>query len=108
LILWLSPGKWYVPVPSEDSPELQGNLMNLVRRDFLKGSLTIAGGKLAPVRAALWSRLVVFKGNGGLTLEWRLRVQDKLRPWIAVASADSAPDLRQEAFGRLGSYPELA
>ena len=54
------------------------------------------------------NRPVVFKGNQGLTLEWRLRVQDKLKPWIAVASADSAPDLRQEVFGRLGSYPELA
>jgi hypothetical protein len=54
------------------------------------------------------SRQVVFKGNEELTLEWRLRVQDKQKPWIAVAIPDSALDLRQEAFGRLGSYRELA
>jgi hypothetical protein len=54
------------------------------------------------------SRQVVFKGNEELTLEWRLRIQDKLKPWIAVAVPDSALDLRQEAFGRLGSYRELA
>ena len=29
--------------------------MDLVRRDFLKGSFAIAGTKLAPVRAALWT-----------------------------------------------------
>lgn len=54
------------------------------------------------------SRQVVFKGNEELTLEWRLRIQDKRKPWIAVAIPDSALDLRQEAFGRLGSYRELA
>jgi hypothetical protein len=43
-----------------------------------------------------------------LTLEWRLRIRDKLKPWIAVAIPDAALDLRQEAFGRLGSYRELA
>ena len=41
-------------------------------------------------------------------MEWRLHVQDKQKPWIAVAIPDSAMDLRQEAFGRLGSYRELA
>jgi hypothetical protein len=54
------------------------------------------------------SRQVVFKADEELTLEWRLRDQDKLKPWIAVAIPDSALDSRQEAFGRLGSYRELA
>jgi hypothetical protein len=50
---------------------------------------------------------VILKKGATTTLEWELRVTDKQKPWVAVAIPDSDPELRREAFGRLGSYSEL-
>jgi hypothetical protein len=66
------------------------------------------GLKLFNFEAAPANREVVFKGKEEVVLEWKLRVADKTKPWIAVASPASALDLRQEVYGRVGTHAELS
>lgn len=89
------------------SSEQSDGLVSLVAKLRGRGRHEIAL-KLFNSEAPQMSREVVFQSEQGMTLEWTLRIHDKLKPWIAVAVPNSAPDLRQEAFGRLGSYAELA
>jgi len=41
-------------------------------------------------------------------LTWQLRVTDTLKPWVVVAIPDAQVNLRQEAYGHVGSLQELS
>jgi hypothetical protein len=51
---------------------------------------------------------VVLSPGQDAVLEWKVKVPDAAKPWIAVAIPQSAPDLRREVFGRLRNYTRLS
>ena len=53
-------------------------------------------------------KTVTLRSGSSEHTSWKLRVLDVKKPWIAVLIPESAPDLRQEVFGRIGTYPKLS
>ena len=50
---------------------------------------------------------VVLRQGQPNRVSWRLTVIDMNKPWIAVVVPGFAPDLRQEVFGRMGTFPQV-
>jgi hypothetical protein len=50
------------------------------------------------------SQRVTIRQGKDAHLQWQLTVIDSKKPWIAVVTSKSAPDLRKEVFGRVGVY----
>ena len=64
--------------------------------------------KLFNLEAPETTKQVTLKHGEDAVLQWKLKVVDRMKPWIAVAIPQSAPDLRKEIFGRLGNYARLS
>ena len=64
--------------------------------------------RLFNLEASETTKQVTLKHGEDAVLQWKLKVLDANKPWIAVAIPQSAPDLRKEVFGRLGNYARIS
>ncbi len=102
IVLKATSDKAYAP-----SPSIETNTINLRATIRGTGAHTLTLQLFNCGTSTESSQTLILDPTHPTTLDFPLQITDPNTPWVAVLTPATNPDLRQETFGRLLTYPTL-